>query len=125
MALKEETLEVGKKLVALCKEGKNLEAIDNLYADEIESFEAMAMPDGSTESKGKKAVRDKNVWWFEHMKVHSTQSEGPYPNGNRFAVRFKYDATDKDSGKRETMEEVGLYTVKNGKIVREEFFASA
>ncbi len=120
-----ETLEVGKKLVALCREGKNLEAIDSLYDEQIESLEPMEMPDGSKEAKGKKAIRDKNVWWTEHMEVHSAQSEGPYPNGDRFAVRFKYDATDKDSGKRQTLEEVGLYTVKNGKIVREEFFATA
>ena len=47
---------------------------------------------------------------------------GPYPHDNRFAVRFLYDITNKPSGKRMMMDEVGLFTVENGKIVREEFF---
>jgi hypothetical protein len=37
-------------------------------------------------------------------------------------VRFTYDITNKPSGKRVTMDEIGLFTVKNGKIAREEFF---
>jgi ketosteroid isomerase-like protein len=48
----------------------------------------------------------------------------PYPNDDRFAVRFTYDVTNKGSGQRFTMDEVGLFTVKDGKIVREEFFYS-
>jgi len=47
---------------------------------------------------------------------------GPYPNDDRFAVRFLYDITNKPSGKRLTMDEVALFSVKDGKIVREEFF---
>ena len=34
------TLEVGKKLVELCKQGKNQEAMDTLYAPDIVSVEA-------------------------------------------------------------------------------------
>jgi ketosteroid isomerase-like protein len=37
-------------------------------------------------------------------------------------VGFRYDVTNKPSGRRMTMDEVGLYTVQGGKIVREEFF---
>ena len=37
-------------------------------------------------------------------------------------MRFTYDITNKPSGNRMTMDEVGLFTVKNGKIAREEFF---
>jgi hypothetical protein len=31
------------------------------------------------------------------------------------------DVETKSTGKRETMNEVGVYTVQNGKIIREEF----
>ena len=41
---------------------------------------------------------------------------------DRFAVIFELDATMKATGTREAMKEVALYTVKGGKIVREEFF---
>ena len=39
-------------------------------------------------------------------------------------MRFLYDITNKPSGKRMTMDEIGLFTVENDKIVREEFFYS-
>ena len=42
----------------------------------------------------------------------------------RFAVFFRFDLTNKPSQQRLAMEEVGLFTVENGKIVREEFFYS-
>ena len=54
--------------------------------------------------------------------MHKAEVFGPYPHDDRFAVRFLYDITNKPSGKRMTMDEVGLFTVANGKIVKEEFF---
>jgi len=54
--------------------------------------------------------------------VHSAIVDGPYPNGDRFAVRFSFDITRKATGERVKMDEVTLYTVRNGKIIREEFF---
>ncbi len=38
------TAEVASKLVTLCKEGKNAEAISSLYAPNVVSVEAMADP---------------------------------------------------------------------------------
>ena len=40
---------------------------------------------------------------------------------NRFAVIFEIDATDKSKCERTQMKELGVNTVKAGKIVREEF----
>ena len=72
--------------------------------------------------RGKDAVKQKGDWWRENHEVHSASVEGPYVNGDQFAVRFKYDITPKETGKRVTMDEVGLYTVKGGKITEERFF---
>ena len=36
-------------------------------------------------------------------------------------MRYDADVTDKNSKKRMQLSEVGVYTVKDGKIVREEF----
>ena len=47
---------------------------------------------------------------------------GPYPHDDRFAVRFLLDVTNKQSGERRTVDEIGLFTVAGGKITREEFF---
>lgn len=115
--------EIGQKLVAFCKEGKNLESINTLYAENIQSIEAQAGPDGSRVAEGIEAVRGKNKWWSENHEIHSASVHGPYPHGeDRFAVRFQYDITNKPSGQRMQMDEVGLFTIDAGKIVKEEFF---
>jgi hypothetical protein len=116
------TMEVGKKLVSLCKEGKNLEAIEALYSPEVVSIEAASMPGMPAEMKGLPAIREKNQWWFDNHTVHSGETDGPFPNGDHFCVRFKYDITNKKSNERFQMEEIALYTVKDDKIVREEYF---
>jgi hypothetical protein len=38
-------------------------------------------------------------------------------------VHFTFEVTPKKTGKRTTLEEVGVYTVKGDKITREQFFA--
>jgi hypothetical protein len=114
--------EVGKKLVELCKQGKNVEAMQTLYSPDILSVEAADNPAGARETRGLDGVLAKSKWWSENHTVHSAEVEGPWPNGDRFIVRFKYDLTNKPSNRRMTMDEMGLFTVENGKVVREEFF---
>ena len=118
------TIEVGKRLVELCTAGKNDEAIKSLYAADIVSVEAHAPPGQSAEKAGLEAVLAKSKWWAENHTVHSAKVEGPWPQGDRFIVRFTYDITMKQSGMRITMDEAALYTVAADKIVREEFFYS-
>ena len=116
--------EVGKKLVELCKQGKNDEAMETLYAPDIVSVEAADMGALGRESRGYEAVQQKSKWWSENHIIHLQEVEGPYPHGDRFIVRFKYDVTNKPANRRIQMDEMGLFTVANGKVVREEFFYS-
>lgn len=53
---------------------------------------------------------------------HSVEIGGPYVNGDQFIVRFTIDQTVKATGQRMTMDEVGVYTLKNGEIAEERFF---
>ncbi len=115
--------QVGKELIQLCQTGKGMEAIEKLYDDSIVSIEARA--DGALPRKmqGKGEIIGKNKWWYENMEVHSMEAKGPFPHGeDRFAAVFNIDVTNKQDQQRIQMEEVGLYEVKNGKIVKEEFF---
>jgi len=117
------TLEIGRKYVALCKEGKNQECLDTLFAKSAVSVEAFSPPGaGDRTSKGLDAIRAKSKWWTENHTVHKAEVTGPYPHDNRFAVRFVFDVTNKPSGKRMTMDEIGLFTVEADRITREEFF---
>lgn len=118
------TMEIARKLVELCKHGKNAEALSTLFADDVVSVEAGAPPGMQREAKGLAAVKGKGEWWVANHEVHSASVTGPWPHDDRFVVGFQYDVTNKPSGTRMKMDEVGLYTVRNGKIVREEFFYS-
>lgn len=120
-----DTREVGDQLVSLCRDGKNLEAIEKLYSSDIVSVEPMEMPNMPAEQQGIEAIRGKNEWWYGHNEVHSGNADGPFVNGDRFTVKFEFDVTAKDgerAGQRNTFREIALYTVKDGKIVREEFY---
>ena len=119
------TLEVGQRLVALCREGKNDEAMKELYSPDVVSVEAGAPPGMSAETRGIDAVVAKGAWWAENHTIHSAKVEGPFPHGDRFIVRFTYDITIKQANQRITMDEAALFTVADGKMVREEFFYTA
>ena len=114
--------DIGKELVELCRAGKNLEAIEKLYSPDIVSVEAVPMPGMDQTEVGIEAVKVKNQWWVENHEIHGGDVHGPFPHGNRFIAHFTFDVTPKHLGQRMTMEEMGLFTVENGKIVREEFF---
>src|ERR1700722_12233810 len=111
--------DIARDLVALCKQGKFAEAGEKYWADDVVSVEAMG---DNAEIKGKAAAHGKGEWWANAHDVHSVEVEGPYVHGNQFVVRFKLDMTVKESGKRQVMDEVGLYKIENGKIAEERFF---
>jgi hypothetical protein len=116
------TFEIAKKYVELCSKHQGHVAIETLFSPDVVSVEAAAMPGLPAEVKGVKALAEKSKQWVANHEIHSAKVEGPWPHGNRFVVRFSYDVTNKPSGKRFQMEEAALFTVENGKIVREEFF---
>ncbi len=118
------TIDIGKEVAALCRQGKNQEAIYRFYSSNIESIETCTMPGMDQIQRGIQAIKGKNQWWVENHEVHGGTVEGPYPNGDRFILHFKYDVTPKQTGKRMTLDETGLYTVQDGKITKEEFFYS-
>lgn len=112
------TSDVAEGLVGLCKTGAFREAIEKYYGDDIVSVEPMGEP---AEVRGLSAVLAKADWWDKSFEIHGVEVEGPYTNGEYFAVRFKLDATNKMSGERNSMDEIALYEVKDGKIVHERF----
>jgi ketosteroid isomerase-like protein len=115
-------MEIAKELVAGCREGRETENIHKLYAPDAVSVESADQGAGR-EAKGMEAILGKHAWWRGAHEIHGGSADGPYPHGDdRFAVIFEMDVTQKESGQRFQMKEVGIYHVADGKIVREEFF---
>lgn len=115
------TEEVAKKVVELVRKQAWYEALDALYDNDVVSVEASSMSGESPETRGKEGVRQKIDWWVTAMEVQSFNASEPFVAHDRFVVQYDADVTDKSSKQRRSMSEVGVYTVKNGKIVREEF----
>ncbi|MFG0325897.1 MAG: SnoaL-like domain-containing protein [Phycisphaerales bacterium JB037] len=124
------TLDVGRRLVELCRRGENRRAIEELYADDAVSVEPMEDPTGTfpRESVGKETILKGADWWTENHEVHDGRVDGPYPFEDRFVVFMTVDVTAKGgpmAGQRMKLEEACHYTVKDGKIARAEFFWDA
>ena len=114
------TADTAKTFIELYNAGKYDEIERTLWSPNVVSIEAMDGPMARLE--GKEAVQAKGEWWFSTHDVHSTSAAGPFVNGDQFAVQFAMDITNKETGERTQMSEVGLYTVKNGQITEERFF---
>ncbi|TDV57222.1 nuclear transport factor 2 family protein [Actinophytocola oryzae] len=56
------------------------------------------------------------------LEIRDVTVDGPYPHGDRFAVRFTFDHTHVPTGSRSSVTKMSLYTVTNGAITREEVF---
>ncbi len=117
------TAAVAEELVALCRAGRNLDAVNSLYSNDIVSVESMGNEQMPQTMKGLDAIRQKAEWWTANNEVHSARVDGPFVGEDeKFAVYYNYDITSKQQNRRMTMEEMALYTVKDGKIVHEQFF---
>jgi len=115
------TEEVAKKVVELVRKQAWLEAVDTLYHKDVVSVEAYSAGGGPTETRGIDGIRGKVDWWLDAMEVHSFEADGPFVARDRFVVKYDADVSEKKSKARRQLSEVGVYTVKDGKIVREEF----
>jgi SnoaL-like domain len=114
--------EIANELVTGCREGRERANLDRLYAPGAVSVEAADMG-GGRETAGLAGIHGKHDWWQSAHTIHGGTVDGPYLHGqDRFAAIFDMDVTNKESGQRMQMREVGIYHVADGKITREEFF---
>jgi predicted ester cyclase len=123
-----ETDRVAKRLVELCRAGKNHEAIAELYAENARHVEAMDPPPGvpyKRVTEGRSALLQKSEHFEKNVTVHSSSITDPMSNGDEFACQMTMDRTSKDgpmAGQRMQMSEYAVYTVKNGKITEGKFY---
>ena len=92
-----------------------------LYSDGIESIE-----DGNTSDigrvKGMEGLKKKGQGLSQQFEVHNIKASDPVVADNFFSVKFEIDTTDKRSGERSILSEIGVYKVEDNKIVKEHYF---
>ena len=111
---------VADRFVELCNQGKNFDVMRTMYAPTIVSVEGYGK-----ETAGQGPVIKKSEDWVADKEFHGETVAGPFYNGanpDQFAVYFTLDVTPRSTGKRITLKEIGIYTVKNDLITREQFF---
>lgn len=114
------TQEVASKLVAYCRQGQHEEAMNELYSKDIVSIEPKGAP--VEKISGIEAVIQKSKQFGEMIEtMHGMEVSDPCVAENFFSCSMKMDVTYKGAP-RMTMEEICLYQVSDGKIVKEEFF---
>lgn len=115
------TQEVANRFHELAQMGQWQQIQEEMFAHDAVSIE----PDhaqGMKSATGLDAIREKGRQFGEMVEeMHGGYSSEPLVAGNFFAVAMGMEATMKEKG-RINMEEICVYEVKNGKIVREQFF---
>lgn len=117
-----ELMELGTTLVRMCNAGEDEAFVEAHYAADVVSIEAQGSDEMPARAEGIEAIRAKGDWWRANHEMHALSASGPYigHRADQFAVRFALDVTPKGA-ERMQMEEVALYTVRDGKIAQEEF----
>ena len=114
------TQEIANKLVNYCRQGDFQSCYEELYSPNCVSIE----PKGAQweVANGMAEMAEKGKKWNEMVaEMHGAEVGEPIVAGNHFSCRMWNDLTFKD-GNRTQMDELCVYEVQNGKIVKEQFF---
>lgn len=115
------TQEVANRVNELFKENKFDQVQDELFAEDCESIEPSQAPVLKS-VKGMAAIKQKAKDFNDSVEeMHNGWCSEPIVGGNFISVAMGMDATMKGMG-RIKMEEICVYEVKDGKIVKEQFF---
>ncbi len=114
------TQEVADRLVELCRMGQLEQAQKELYANNAVSIEPKGSPMEITE--GFDGITEKGKQFASMLEAfHGSDISNPVVAGDHFSIAWTMDATMKGEP-RQKMEEICVYEVKDGKIVKEQFF---
>ncbi len=114
------TTEIARDFVKMLIE-EYPEGYQAYWSEDIVSIEPREGP--AARVQGRAALLEKHAWWAANSQSHSTTVDGTYVIGDQFTVRFTSDVTL--NGERLQFTEIGLYTLEDGKIIEEKFFAAA
>ena len=112
--------EIADKFVNWRNTGNADKLRTEFYSPDIISVEEGNSEVGSV--KGMEGLKKKGQSLSKDFEVHNIKASDPVVADNWFSLKFEIDTTDKRSGKRSTLSEIGVYKVEDGKIVKEHYF---
>ncbi len=117
------TQQLADRYYELTKENKYDVIRDTLYSDDIESIEPAHSQNPAMQSiKGLEAKKAKDKAFGESIEeMHGGYCDAPTVAGNFFSVKMGMECTIKGMG-RMKMDEICVFEVADGKIVKEQFF---
>lgn len=120
----EELISIGRAFVEAMQTHRGIAHVDEIYSENAQSVEAVFPPGRDFRiAKGREAIKAKRQDWAASHEIHTLGAEGPYVHPpNRFSIRYEAKVTQKATGRKMSLREIAVYTVEEGKIVREEFF---
>lgn len=114
------TKEVANKLVEICRSGNWQQAYEELYSDDCVSIEPKGAP--WEVATGMKEIHQKGEKFNEMIEeYHGGSVSDPLVAGNFITLTMEMDVTYKGAPRKKDSE-VCVYEVKDGKIVKEQFF---
>jgi len=115
------THDIANRFHELAQSGDWDQIQNELYADNAVSIEPANSP-GLKTVEGREAIKQKGRQFGEMVEeMHGGYTNEPQVAGNHFAVAMGMDVSMKGQG-RMKMDEIAVYEVKDGKIVKEQFF---
>ena len=115
------TTDVANRFNELAQTGQWEQIQNELFADNAVSIEPANSPEMKS-VEGIEAIKQKGKQFDEMVEeMHGGYSNPPQVAGNHFAVAMGMDVTTKGQG-RMKMDEIAVYEVHDGKIVKEQFF---
>ena len=118
------TQEVADKFYEMGQNNQWDKIQDELYSDDAESIEPekVEMMGGLKNAKGREALKKKSIDFNNSIEqMFGGWCSKPVVGGNYFSLGMGMDVKMKGMD-RMNMDEICVYEVKDGKIVREEFF---
>jgi hypothetical protein len=112
------TEEIVRKLLEYIKNGQNVQAEEELYADDVVSYEQ-----NGYSASGKQAIIEKTKAAMANIsEFHGGGVSATYVGAESFILEFEMDITPL-GGERLQMKEYGFYKLRDGKVSEEYFFA--
>lgn len=114
------TQEIANRLVELCRAGNNLQAYEELFSEDAIAVEPEHT--GIPDAIGRNAMIEKQeMMAMMIMEMFGTGVSDPIVSGNFFSCAMWIDA-EMLGRERTKLEEIAVYQLKDGKIVKEMFF---